>query len=129
MTKDSPLPQQPSQPPSSSHSSATQATQNGTESSKSEAQQEEPEEEEDYDPRNLEPFECPICMEDVAVGEGFVIKGCSHSYCRQVTSCYGHRLNLKQCLDSYVKNLVGEDVFWRYLAHIQSVQLDCPIMM
>lgn len=39
---------------------------------------------EEEDNSNLEPFECPICIEDIEVGGGCVIPECKHSYCKPV---------------------------------------------
>ncbi|KAL4712823.1 hypothetical protein ACJJTC_011893 [Scirpophaga incertulas] len=35
---------------------------------------------------NTEPFECDICMEECAKGEGVVLRECVHSFCRQCLS-------------------------------------------
>jgi hypothetical protein len=49
----------------------------------------------EYNPINTNSFECPICIEEVEPGNGYIFEECSHSYC----------IN---CLKSYLKNLINE---------------------
>ena len=32
--------------------------------------------------RNAEEFECPVCMEEIEVGEGVILRECLHFVCR-----------------------------------------------
>jgi hypothetical protein len=40
---------------------------------------------EHYDPVNKKPFECPICMDEVIIGSGYVFEKCKHNYCGSVS--------------------------------------------
>ncbi|KAE8740144.1 hypothetical protein FOCC_FOCC014342 [Frankliniella occidentalis] len=33
---------------------------------------------------SMHPFECPVCLQDYQAGEGLVLKGCLHVFCRLV---------------------------------------------
>lgn len=36
--------------------------------------------------KNFETFECPVCFNDIAVGDGLVLKNCLHSFCVECIS-------------------------------------------
>lgn len=56
----------------------------------------------EYDPVNMEEFECPICYCDVEVGNGYTFESCRHSYCGPCLNGYYSTL----IMDGQVKNIV-----------------------
>lgn len=36
---------------------------------------------------NQEEFECPICFDEIQVGDGVVLRECLHNFCRLVRNC------------------------------------------
>eukprot|EP01126_Amoeba_proteus_P062070 TRINITY_DN8392_c0_g1_i1.p1 TRINITY_DN8392_c0_g1~~TRINITY_DN8392_c0_g1_i1.p1 ORF type:complete len:319 (-),score=77.25 TRINITY_DN8392_c0_g1_i1:56-1012(-) len=44
---------------------------------------------------NSKVFECPVCMDSIGAGEGYVIPGCEHTYC-------------KNCLCGYLTDKISE---------------------
>jgi len=41
------------------------------------------------------PFECPICIEDIDIGKGYILEECNHVYCNS-------------CLQGYLNNLIQD---------------------
>src|SRR5690349_9726638 len=42
----------------------------------------------EHDPVTLQPFECPICMDDVDPGAGYKFEHCGHEYCGVCLEAY-----------------------------------------
>jgi len=81
------------------------------------------------DTKNSEVFTCSICFDDIAVGEGYVLEQCKHSFCKGCFADYlGEKIavglvldipcldqNCDKKLDYYdVRNLVDEKHFQKY---------------
>ena len=47
----------------------------------------------EYDPVTMEPFDCPICMDDIEPGSGYQFERCGHKYCGA-------------CLEGYYEELI-----------------------
>ena len=44
---------------------------------------------------NAEEFECQICITPVPAGEGVILRGCLHEFCRSVYRCYEECCNFR----------------------------------
>jgi len=66
--------------------------------------------------RNVEPFDCPICMTAFGAGEGAVLRECLHTFCRWVifflTVCKVFRLQIY--LRALIKSFFFQDMFDSY---------------
>lgn len=54
-----------------------------------------------FDPVNKESFDCPICMDEVAPGSGYIFQSCKHSYCGSVWSKKDILFIFLKCLSGY----------------------------
>jgi hypothetical protein len=69
---------------------------------------------EHYDPVNKKPFECPICMDEVIIGSGYVFEKCKHNYCGScLQDYYTQNINAAKtdikCPDPTCENMCSYD--------------------